>query len=296
MSVSQQQKLDIISQNYKSSCCRRALLCGVLFASGRADDTHVSISVEKNDYAVFIEKLVHEFYGRHAEIVHPKSGGRCVSLTFNSISAAKYIANITSVKTLFTKKCNSCLSAFLRGVFLASGRISDPKKQFSLEFTLFERSEIFASFLKELSLTPLISHRKDRDTVYFRKSSEIEDFHAYAGLNNVVFDIIEAKIETLARRTSQRYLNCVTNNYKKMADVSERQIEMITRLDELNLLSSLPEELENTARMRMRYSDLPLGMLAAQMVPSISKSGLSHRLKRIEEIGAKLLEKDKLEE
>ena len=74
-----------------------------------------------------------------------------------------------------------------------------------------------------------------------------------------------------------------------MAAVSERQIGIISRLEELQLLSSLPEELEETARMKLRYPDLPLSALAAQMTPAISKSGLSHRLKKIEELGAKLL-------
>ena len=54
-------------------------------------------------------------------------------------------------------------------------------------------------------------------------------------------------------------------------------------------MSSLPEELEETARLKLRYPDLPLSALAAQMTPAISKSGLSHRLKKIEEIGARLL-------
>jgi DNA-binding protein WhiA len=74
-----------------------------------------------------------------------------------------------------------------------------------------------------------------------------------------------------------------------MAAVSERQISIILKLDEMRLLSSLPEELEETARLKLRYPDLPLSTLAAQMTPAISKSGLSHRLKKIEEIGAKLL-------
>jgi DNA-binding protein WhiA len=74
-----------------------------------------------------------------------------------------------------------------------------------------------------------------------------------------------------------------------MTAVSERQIGIITRLEELQLLSSLPDELEETARLKLRYPDLPLSALAAQMTPAISKSGLSHRLKKIEEVGARLL-------
>ena len=135
----------------------------------------------------------------------------------------------------------------------------------------------------------MISRKKTGNVLYFRKGDEIESFYGHAGLNRVVFDIIEMKIKSLARRESQRYLNCVTSNYDRMAAVSERQISIITQLDELQLLSSLPDELEETARIKLRYPDLPLSALASQMTPSISKSGLSHRLKKIEEIGAKLL-------
>ena len=190
---------------------------------------------------------------------------------------------------LINQRCSSCLSSFLRGVFLASGRLSDPQKQFSLEFTLGDRAEKFKKILQDLSLNPLISRKKTGNVLYFRKGDEIESFYGHAGLNRVVFDIIEMKIKSLARRESQRYLNCVTSNYDRMAAVSERQISIITQLDELQLLSSLPDELEETARIKLRYPDLPLSALASQMTPSISKSGLSHRLKKIEEIGAKLL-------
>jgi DNA-binding protein WhiA len=74
-----------------------------------------------------------------------------------------------------------------------------------------------------------------------------------------------------------------------MAAVSERQIAVISKLDQLQLLSSLPDELQETARLKLKFPDLPLSALAAQMVPAISKSGLSHRLKKIEEVGTRLL-------
>lgn len=294
MSVSQEQKKEIIEHIYKSVCCRRALLSGILFAKGETEGKTVVITLEKREYANFAAKLIKEIYGKDADIYHKESGGRNVKLSFDSPSASKYIAEIDvsdnfTVCDLIIQKCTSCLPSFLRGVFLASGRLSDPKKQFSLEFTLNDRADAFAKILRDLSMEPLISRKKNCNVVYFRKGDEIESFYGYAGLNRVVFDIIETKIKTLARRESQRYLNCVTSNYDRMTAVSERQINIISRLEELKLLSSLPEELEETARLKLRYPDLPLSALAAQMTPTISKSGLSHRLKKIEEVGARLL-------
>lgn len=294
MSASSDQKFEIIEQHYKSACCRRALLSGVLFAKGVTEGKSVIITLEKKEYADFIALYIKEFYGKEAQIFRPQSGGRSIKVAFDSPSASKYISfidNLTdfSVCDLITQKCAGCLAAFLKGVFLASGRLSDPTKQFSLDFTLGSRSEKFMVILRDLSLSPMLSRRKTGDVVYFRKGDEIEGFYGYAGLNRVVFEIIEAKIKTLARRESQRYLNCVTSNFDRMAAVSERQINIISKLDELQMLSSLPDELEETARLKLRYPDLPLSALAAQMTPAISKSGLSHRLKRIEEVGARLL-------
>jgi DNA-binding transcriptional regulator WhiA len=122
---------------------------------------------------------------------------------------------------IITQRCASCLSSFLRGVFLASGRLSDPKKQFSLEFALGERCIKFKKILEDLSLAPLISYKKSGTVLYFRKGDEIESFYGHAGLNRVVFDIIETKIKLLARRESQRYLNCVTSNFDRMTAVME---------------------------------------------------------------------------
>ena len=295
MSFSSEQKKEIIEYTYKSSCCRRALLSGIIFSKGKSEGKTVTMSFDRDEYADFVSKLVHEFYGKEGKIYRLSSGGRSIKISFDSPSAVKYIAEIDNltdfdVCDLINQKCASCLPSFLRGVFLASGRLSDPKKQFSLEFTLGDRTDGFKRILEDLSLNPLISHKKNGDVLYFRKGDEIESFYGHAGLNRVVFDIIETKIKSLARRESQRYLNCVTSNYDRMAAVSERQVSMIMQLDELQLLSSLPDELEETARIKLRYPDLPLSALAAQMTPSISKSGLSHRLKKIEEMGARLLE------
>ena len=293
MSFSHQQKKEIIDQHYKSSCCRRSLLYGVLFGKGRVVDGEVLLALENMEYCEYVSRLVKEFFGCDSRVFRSDKGGRCVLLSFSAPAARGYVESLDTVGSeLVIQKCVNCLSSFLRGVFLASGRAADPKKQYSLEFTLRERCDIFADFLRGLSLSPLVSHRNTGDMVYFRSSEEIENFYGYAGLNKAVFNLIEIKINTLARRETQRFMNCVSNNHNKMLDVAERQIGIIKKLDSLNLLSSLPDELENTARMRMEYADLPLSALAQKMTPAISKSGLSHRLKHIEEIAQKLLDNE----
>ena len=100
MSVSNDLKNEIIEQHYKSSCCRRALLYGSMFAKGRVEQGKVVLSVEKSQYADFLAHLVKEFFNKIPEIYHPKSGGRCLVLSFQSDSAEKYIS-------IYKKEINS---------------------------------------------------------------------------------------------------------------------------------------------------------------------------------------------
>lgn len=292
MSFSSNQKGTIIESAYKSSCCRRALLSGVLFAKGRVEGDDVIIALERQIYADFVSRLVREFYGKQADVTRPSCGGRVMHLKFTSSSATKYLTDLSKNKQKYTQKCQSCLSAFLRGVFLAGGRVSDPEKQYSLEFSLGERTEDFCDFLSELGICSAVSHKKSGVVLYIRNSSDIEDFYGYAAMNPAMFAFIQAKFEGEARKNIMRVTNCMTNNIQKAVDAAAKQNALIAELERANLLSSLPEELESTARLRLKYPDLSLAQLSNISVPPISKPGLSHRLKKIMELGAQLLHKD----
>lgn len=131
--------------------------------------------------------------------------------------------------------------------------------------------------------------RRGIAVLYLKKSEVIEDFFAKIGLNNAAFAFMNAKIKGEFRNNANRIANCETNNIGKAVSASHRQISVIDELDRANLLSSLPDELEKTAKLRIRYRDLSLSQLAAISVPPISKSGLSHRLNKIMELAPHLM-------
>ena len=55
-------------------------------------------------------------------------------------------------------------------------------------------------------------------------------------------------------------------------------------------MDTLPEPLRETARLRMEYPDLTLARLAEKFDPPVSKAGLSHRFKRIQEAARRVEE------
>lgn len=290
MSFSKEQKKFIIEQPIKGSCCKRAFLEGILAGRGRlCDDGEIAVVCESVELAEHISSLILEIFSKKTDVLNGKSGGRIKLVSFRSPSAYRYLCSYLDGSVDFTCKCQSCLMHFLRGLFLVCGRVSDPSKQYSLDFSARGRTERLSSLFCELGIEPKIAIKANEELVYFRKSSDIEDFFALASMNNAVFALMNAKIQGEFRNNANRVANCEMNNIEKAVNSSGRQLSLIMELDRRGLISQLPDELEQTARLRMQHDDMSLSQLASLFSPTISKSGLSHRLKKINEIALALL-------
>lgn len=291
MSFSSDLKQEIVTDGIKSVCCRRAFIHGVLFSKASVIDGKIEFSVENDEYASFISEIVSEIYSKTAEVKRSAKGGRCRIVSFDSKSAVKYLDKLSSDEVLFESRCPFCHSAFLRGIFFASGRISDPKKQYLLEFSPILRADLFVNLLSESGIEIKSSQRNGQSVFYLKKSSMIEDFFTLSAMNSATFEIMNAKIESEIRNNANRVANCETNNIDRAVNASHRQLAVLDELSKNNLLSSLPDELEKTARLRLANRDLSIPQLAAISVPSISKSGLTHRLNKIMEIAGQMMPK-----
>jgi len=289
MSFSKDQKNEIMESLPRAVCCKAAMIRGILAAKAELDGDTISLSVDSDDAARFVCGLVLEVFSKQAEVTTAKSGGRRRIVSFSSPAAIKYLNGFTSGAEAFNEKCPLCQSHFLRGVFLVAGRVSDPEKQYSLEFNIPYSRERIRAILEDLGLTPRISEKPNEILIYFRKSTDLEDFFALANMNNTAFAVMNAKINGEIRNNVNRIINCTTSNIGKAVSASLQQIELIELLIEKGLISQLPEELEATARLRLEHRDLSLSQLAAIITPKISKPGLSHRLKRITELARELL-------
>lgn len=289
MSFSSEVKAEIMSIQMKNICCRRAMLQGIISSKGKYLANHIVITLENDLQSEYTAKLVEDHYGKSAVIRHPEKGGRCREVVFESKSCASYLERIHSGAELFDRRCAGCSSAFVRGVFFASGKVSNPEKQYMIEITPSALLERHMDLLSECGIEFKISSRNGRQYLYAKKSSVIEDFFAFSGLNNTMFTFVNEKIKGEIRNNANRVSNCEMNNIDKAVTASHKQIAVIEELDRAGLLSSLPEELEKTARLRLLHRDLSLSQLSAISVPPISKSGLSHRLAKIIELASQLM-------
>ena len=173
--------------------------------------------------------------------------------------------------------------AFLRGAFLAGGSATDPIKGFHLELATPRRSvsRETRSLLLELGFEPKEAERGGHSLLYFKRADAIADLLTALGAMRASMDVQTAKVEKDMRNTITRRVNCDSANADKVVAAAQEQIEAIRFLVREYGLDALPEQLRDTALLRLANPEASLSDLAQLSVPPVTKSCLSHRLKKI---------------
>lgn len=197
-------------------------------------------------------------------------------------------------KNLIKKRCDQ--KAYLRGTFLAGGSISNPEGNYHLE--IISNDEVLAGdiskLLNKFDLKAKISTRKNFYVVYLKESEHIFEFLALIGAHQALFEFENIRILKGMRNQVNRIVNCETANLSKTVDAAVRQVENIRLIDQTLGLTKLPENLQEIAFLRLEYPDFTLKELGEVLNPKVGKSGVNHRLRKIDEIAEKILtEKNK---
>ena len=176
-----------------------------------------------------------------------------------------------------------CKASFVRGAFLAGGSVTDPEKRYHLELatTHYSVSREAYSVLLEMGFSPKEAERKGNRLLYFKKSEHIEDFLTTIGAPISAMDVMSAKIEKDMKNSINRKVNCDSAHADKVVAAAAEQMEAIRRIDRLYGLDSLPEKLQEAALLRFANPEASLADLAQLSYPPVSKSCLSHRLKKL---------------
>jgi len=189
---------------------------------------------------------------------------------------------------LVKKSC--CKKAYIRGVFLGGGSISDPEKTYHLE--LVTNNEDFAEDIKELlnhyELGAKVVIRKGNHVVYLKEGEHIVNFLNIIGAHNALLSLENVRIYKEMRNNVNRIVNCETANLDKTLNASLRQIENIKYIKDTIGLDKLPAGLAEIAELRLEYRESSLKELGEMMSPAIGKSGVNHRLRKLDQIAENL--------
>lgn len=186
-------------------------------------------------------------------------------------------------------KCDKDIGAYLRGAFIAAGSITDPKKEYHIEFKGTEdQLEDVGLMLEAAGISFNKSVRRGRKIIYTRDSGKIEDFLAVIGGGKFALQLMEHKVIKNIRLDTNRKNNAEVANIEKTTAAAAEQINAINKLKINKEFERLPEALKETALMRLEYPDLSIEELRSKLDKPISKSGLNHRLKRLIEIAGEV--------
>ena len=288
MSFADLLRAELAEVTYKKNCCRRALTSGLLLGAQMLEGKELSVRCGNETAARLTAEMIAAQFGKTPETaISGKCGHRYWTLRFSSPAAPKLVkvlqAEEAELQAVLPNACDACLSCFLRGAFVGYGTVNDPQKSFHLEFLLPDGygSTALRAALEQAGYSPKRVVRPKGIGLYYKDSGSVEDLITLMGAHHLVFDVINNRIEREIRNNENRATNCVAKNIEKSISAATKQIEAINILMGHGKLETLPEALRQTALLRYQNPDVSLDELALLHSPSISKSGLNHRLQKI---------------
>jgi DNA-binding protein WhiA len=307
VSFSSRTKLELASERIKGDCCKLAALSALMRMSGSLQlmgggRRRLRITMESYAVARWTIRLAKGLFPLESEILIRerkrlgKNRSFAIVLFGDALEQALletgflkqtedgYSLGGSIPERILENHC--CKRAFMRGAFLGGGSISNPEKGYHLEFVV--ASEPFAKELCDLlnwyALKAKMISRKGSFVVYLKESEKITEFLALIGANGALLDLENVRTEKDFTNNLNRKFNCETANIRKSVEAAIRQNEMIRYLLDNGAFSKLSPELRAIAELRIDNPELSLAELGNLMDPPLGKSGVNHRLRKLEEI------------
>ncbi len=183
-----------------------------------------------------------------------------------------------------------CKASFVSGAFLGGGYVKTPKNgyHFEIKTHYHDLSRDLAEIMTDIGFEPKTVTRKAEFVSYIKQSDVICDILGLFGATEAMFELCNVKIFNDMKNKVTRRANCDIANINKSVAAATEQISAINKIKEKRGLSSLPDVLEEMAKLRIENPDANLKELGELLKPPISKSGVNHRLKKIIKIAEEL--------
>ena len=288
-SFSQDVKNEIVATHIKNKCCKRAFLRGMIFGTNAPDGSALYLESENPSVVMHYARLIKEITGRRKES----------DISFAAITGAERIKELCALLEINgitdtespINGCEECDRAFVRGVFLTCGTVNYPENSYHMEFLVrgSDRAEALKNLLEKIGTSPKITERRGEFFgVYFKDSESVLDMFGILGANKATFKMLDVKMYKDFRNNINRLNNCEMANMGKTAAAYEITMRAIEKIIASDKLDDLPDELKVTLDLRAAFPSATLKELAEMHTPPITKSGVNHRLKKIQAFAEKL--------
>lgn len=289
-------------------CCIEAEIAALIRMNG-------TISVSRDRYTLDVQtenaaiarrmySLIKTIYPYPVELLVRKK----MKLKKNNVYIIRLVKNVSEIlseldilhepyelvqtisKKYFKKAC--CRKAYLRGAFLAGGSVNNPEtSSYHLEIFNFHHAhnESLCELLNTFDLRARTLERRNGYITYIKEAEKITEFLIIIGAHNALFKFEDVRILRDMRNSVNRLVNCETANLNKTIGAAFRQVESIKLIERTIGIDALPDRLQEIARVRLIHQEASLKEIAELLEgDKISKSGINHRLKKIDELAQKI--------
>lgn len=313
MSFATETKNELARINVDKKCCMLAELAGFIRVCGSVrilggGKLDIVMSTELPAVVRHYKKLIKSYFGVDTGIKVSEGAalqkGRSYFITIGPEQLSEQILRETGLlmiregrnfisdgiySGIIRTKC--CRKAYLRGLFIGAGTVSNPEKGYHLEIVC--RSETLGNDTKKLfnsfvDINAKVSIRRKEYPVYLKDSGQIMDVLAIIGAHSQYFAFENILLTKEMRNAANRQSNCDQANIDKTLEASMRQISNIKKIAEKKGLKSLSVKLRQVALARLENPEATVAELGEMMNPPLKKSGVYNRLMKIEEIAGKL--------
>lgn len=311
MSFSSKTKNELVRVSSLKKSCNIAELSGIIRMSGTIklkgfQKLNLEIATENAAIARKVFKLLKSNFNIHTQIMVKKNrnlkknNSYILSITseMGASTLLKELAILNEGNNLIINndipsdimEANDLKKSYIRGTFLGGGSVSDPEKTYHLEFVTNQEqySISLSNLINSLGFNSKIVIRKNNYVIYLKESEQISDLLNIMGAHSALLDLENVRIVKQMRNDVNRIVNCETANLSKTVNAAIRQIHNIEYIKNTIGLEALPNTLKEIACMRIEYQDLSLKELGEILDPPIGKSGVNHRLRKIEKIAEDL--------
>lgn len=290
-------------------CCRLAELTGLLLTCGAVtlvggEGLCLTLRTEHPGVARRAVRLLRaEFSASPAiRIVRAsRLGGRTafeIRLDGQESARAMGACSVSPLERNIPRHCmlrKCCRGAFLRGAFLGCGTLMAPERGYLLEFVLADErtAQSLARFLQAFyALRAGVNARKGSWVVYLKGGEAILSVLSLIGANAAILEMENVRILRQARNEANRAANCDAANIAKMLGAADRHMQAIALLERTLGLDALPDTLREIAVERKLHPDASLEALGQMLEPPVGKSGVYHRLRRLEALARSIAKKE----
>ncbi|MFF2482451.1 DNA-binding protein WhiA [Paenibacillus sp. NPDC058071] len=289
------------------ACCERAELSALIRMNGSVSLSSrkvvLDISTENAAIARRIYSLVKKHYDVHTELLVRKKmrlkknnvyivripTGVQEILNDLRIVSEGFVFNSGIDKDIIRKPC--CKRSYLRGAFLAGGSVNNPEgSSYHLEISSMyeEHCEAIVGLANKFELNARCIERKKGFIFYIKEGEKIIELLNIIGAHQALFKFEDVRIMRDMRNSVNRIVNCETANLNKTIGAAVRQIDNIKLLQKEIGLHNLPDKLKEVAEIRLQHPDMNLKEVGEMLKGTVSKSGVNHRLRKIDELAEKI--------